>query len=328
MAARLQLLRRHLQPDLKPSPTSAEGASTSSPGTFRYTVDRGHLAPGQRQFYEENGFLHVKKLVSDENLEIFREEFEKICRKEVLIPGLMVMKDVSIAKTEYVPDQQAVSKIQDFQNNEILFKYCCLPEILKYVECFTGPDIMAMHTMLINKPPDSGMKTSRHPLHQDLHYFPFRPAQQIVCAWTAMERVHRDNGCLVVLPGTHTGSLRPHVYPDWPGGVNKMYHGIHGYDPSHRRLGLEMDKGDTVFFHPLLIHGSGANGTTGFRKAISCHYASADCRYIDVKNTSQENIEEEVLEIGRKKYGIDKDTTLADIWRFKGRLVQGERTNL
>lgn len=29
-------------------------------------------------------------------------------------------------------------------------------QIMKYVECFTGPNIMAMHTMLINKPPDAG----------------------------------------------------------------------------------------------------------------------------------------------------------------------------
>ena len=33
-----------------------------------------------------------------------------------------------------------------------------LCQILKYVECFTGPNIMAMHTMLINKPPDTGME--------------------------------------------------------------------------------------------------------------------------------------------------------------------------
>ncbi|XP_059843252.1 phytanoyl-CoA dioxygenase, peroxisomal isoform X2 [Hypanus sabinus] len=259
---------------------------------------------------------------------MFREEFERICQKEVVVPGLTVMRDVAISKSEYVPDHQAVSKIQDFQNNEILFRYCCLPEILRYVECFTGPNIMAMHTMLINKPPDSGKKTSRHPLHQDLHYFPFRPADQIVCAWTAMEKVDRSNGCLVVLPGTHKGSLKKHVYPEWPGGVNKMYHGIHDYDPSHPRIHLEMEKGDTVFFHPLLIHGSGTNQTRGFRKAISCHFASADCNYIDVKGTSQENIEEEVLEIGKKKYDIDKDVSLADIWCFKSRLVQGERTNL
>merc|ERR1711863_171873 len=124
-----------------------------------------------------------------------------------------------------------------------------LPEVLDVVECFTGPDIRAMHTMLINKPPDSGKKTSRHPMHQDLHYFPFRPSNKIVCAWTAMERVEE----------------KP-------------------------RLKLCMNKGDTVFFHPLLIHGSGTNNTNRFRKAISCHYASANCHYIDVRGTSQENI--------------------------------------
>jgi len=39
-------------------------------------------------------------------------------------------------------------------------------QILDYVECFLGPNIRAMHTMLINKPPDPGTQTSRHPLHQ------------------------------------------------------------------------------------------------------------------------------------------------------------------
>lgn len=52
-------------------------------------------------------------------------------------------------------------------------------------------------------------------MHQDLHYFPFRPADKIVCAWTAMEKVNRQNGCLVVLPGTHTSTLQEHDYPDW-----------------------------------------------------------------------------------------------------------------
>ena len=76
------------------------------------------------------------------------------------------MKDVAIAKSEFNPSERAVTKIQDFQYDPVLSQYCSLPEILKYVECFIGPDIMAMHTMLINKPPDPGTKTSRHPMHQ------------------------------------------------------------------------------------------------------------------------------------------------------------------
>jgi len=30
-----------------------------------------------------------------------------------------------------------------------------------------------------------------------------------------MEKINRQNGCLVVLPGTHKGELEAHEYPDW-----------------------------------------------------------------------------------------------------------------
>ncbi|EPQ14149.1 Phytanoyl-CoA dioxygenase, peroxisomal [Myotis brandtii] len=294
----------------------------------KYTRDNNVLSLEQRKFYEENGFLVIKNLVSDADIERFRNEFERLCRQEVKPAGLMLMKDVTIAKSKYAPSEKVITKAQDFQEDEELFRYCTLPEILKYVECFTGPNIMAMHTMLINKPPDSGKKTSRHPLHQDLHYFPFRPSDSIVCAWTAMEHIDRNNGCLVVLPGTHKGTLKPHDYPKWEGGVNIMFHGIQDYDENNARVHLVMEKGDTVFFHPLLIHGSGQNRTQGFRKAISCHFASANCHYIDVKGTSQENIENEIVSLAEKLYGVKEGVSLKDVWRFRGRLVKGQRVNL
>lgn len=165
--------------------------------------------------------------------------------------------------------------------------------MLDYVQCFTGPNIRAMHTMLINKPPDSGNRTSRHPLHQDLHYFPFRPADRIVAAWTAMEHIDEENGCLVAQPGSHKKPLLQHDYPDWEKGVNKMYHGIRG-EENNPRTHLHMEKGDTVFFHPLMIHGSGTNHSPNFRKAISSHFSTSDMIYIDVAGTSQENIAKEV----------------------------------
>lgn len=46
-----------------------------------------------------------------------------------------------------------------------------------------------------------------------------------------------------------------------------------------------------------------------FFKAISCHYASADCHYIDVEGTTQENISKEVEDLARKRVG--SDTTLS-----------------
>lgn len=58
-----------------------------------------------------------------------RKEFERICRQEVKVPGLVVMRDVAISKSEFVQDQKAVSKLQDFQEDSELFRYCTLPEV-------------------------------------------------------------------------------------------------------------------------------------------------------------------------------------------------------
>jgi len=273
-----------------------------------------------------NGFILIPSLVTPESLERFRKRFQDVCMGKVKVLGMTVMKDVAIAKSEFADGEKAITKIQDFTLDDELFQYCCLPEIVKYVENFTGPNIMAMHTMLINKPPDPGTQSSRHPLHQDLYYFPFRPADRIVCAWTAMEEVNRQNGCLVVLPGTHKGELEEHGYPDWKGGVNKMYHGIQKYDPNKEKIHLEMQTGDTVFFHPLLIHGSGTNRTSGFRKAISCHYADSASEYIECGSV-QELISKEVTAIFRRKSGME-DAKFEDVWRIKSRLVKGERINL
>ena len=88
-------------------------------------------------------------------------------------------------------------------------------------------------------------------------------------------------------------------------GVNKMYHGVRGYD-DHPVVELCMEKGDTVFFHPVLIHGSGPNRTNGFRKAISCHYSTAEWKFIDVRGTSQENIAKEVEDIAKRR-GMELD---------------------
>lgn len=326
MAERLKTIFGHLNSDavISPSPASS-GAVHSGLQSFRYTLDNPVLSYEQRKFYEDNGFIVIRNLVPKEKLDVYRERFEQICRREVEIPGLTIMRDVAIARSEFVPGEQAVTKLQEFQNDDVLFGYCELPEIIKYVQTFTGKEVKAMHTMLINKPPDPGKKTSRHPLHQDLHYFPFRPADRVVCSWTAMQKVNRENGCLVVVPGTHKGELLQHDYPEWEGGVNKMYHGVRDFDPNAPRVHLPMDTGDTVFFHPLLIHGSGMNKTKGFRKSISCHYASADINFIDVKGSIQDGVEKEVFEMVHKKLvarGVDPTKlTMKDLWMFKSRDV-------
>jgi len=289
--------------------------------SFRFTVsDNGLLTRSQREFYEKNGFLVVPNLIPHELIDECRQRFLDIVNGLVDAGQILRMKDLSLKDKTGLPNERIYNKIQDYCWDPILSKYIMYPKVLDYVECFVGPNIRACHSMLINKPPDSGTKTSRHPLHQDLHYFPFRPEDRIVAAWTAMEHIDDNNGCLVVQPGTHHGELLQHDYPEWEGGVNKMYHGIRGAE-KNPRIHLHMEKGDTVFFHPLIIHGSGTNVSPNFRKAISCHYCTSDCYFIDVKGTTQENIAKEIEDVASRK-GFT-GMTFDELWKLRSRDVRG-----
>jgi phytanoyl-CoA hydroxylase len=84
-----------------------------------------------------------------------------------------------------------------------------------------------------------------------------------------------------------------------------------------------MDKGDIVFFHPYLIHGSGENRSNGFRKSICCHFASSECNYIDTKGTFHETLAKDIMSYAARKFGKN-DMKYEDVWRFKARLIQGE----
>lgn len=159
----------------------------------------------------------------------FTDRFLDIANGTVKKPDTMLMmRDISVAKKKEMGDR-AITKLQKFEDDEVLFSYSKLPSVLKYVSAIIGPDIKSMHTMMINKPPDTGLGSSRHPPHQDLWYFPFRPVNKIVACWAALQEMDEVNGCLEVEPGTHKGEFFYHSYPN-DGVVNKAYHGIQGYN--------------------------------------------------------------------------------------------------
>ncbi|XP_058800341.1 phytanoyl-CoA dioxygenase, peroxisomal-like [Phymastichus coffea] len=281
------------------------------------TKDTGRLTLGQRQFYELNGFLVIPRIVSLDILDKCSKRFDDYASGKVDKGYTTVMRDIV--------DRKSVNKIQDILHDDVFREYFENKDLLDIVETFTGPNIVAVHSMLIAKPPDAGAGSSRHPPHQDLYYFPFRPADRIVAAWTAIEKCDKQNGCLHVFPGSHRSyDLQAHGYPK--NTVNKMYHGIQDLPETVKWIDVEMEPGDTVFFHPLLIHGSWKNLSNRTRKAISCHYAAAECEYINVDGTLQESIKNEVLNVAKKRFGIDVD--FADTWRLRSALVRGVRSSL
>ena len=198
------------------------------------------MQPTERAHYDEYGYVLIPGLFERTEYEPWTRRFLDIVSGRTTAPeGMLVMKDVMVAKGAVVPGnrERGIAKIQDFQQDPVLYNgYVCHPRLLDHVQSFTGPDIKSIHTMLINKPPDVD---GRHPLHQDLLYFPFRPAARIVGVWTALEPCTRENGCLAVVPGSHRAELLEHENPDWEH-LNLGYFGAKGA-PSAERVHLEME---------------------------------------------------------------------------------------
>ena len=81
------------------------------------------------------------------------------------------------------------------------------PEILDRVEQLIGPDIVLWGCQVFCKPASDGMEV---PMHQDGHYWPIQPLATCT-AWVAIDDSNVGNGCLRVIPGSHTGQQFPQV---------------------------------------------------------------------------------------------------------------------
>lgn len=290
---------------------------------YMFTDNGAYLTEDQRNFYDKNGYIVLKNLVNHDLLDECQQRFLDICNKTTSHNVLLVMKDQSLKKDSNIKGEYLINKLQDWLRDEILYKYASDKNIIKVVSSIIGDDITGINSMLINKPPNAAEEFSKHPLHQDLHYFPMRPAHKIVASWTAMELIDEQNGCLFVVPGSHKWALFNHDYPK--NSSYNLYHIAIGYEKIPT-VNVVMEKGDTVFFHPLLLHGSGPNKSKGFRKAISVHYANSHCEFVDAENTSQAKVAKEVEKMAAKTSG-GFPISFHDTWKYKSRVVQGDIGN-
>ena len=233
------------------------------------------LNQDQIQQYHRDGFLLLPALIDVEALDRFNQRFLDIVDGVEPCSGAMkIMRDVMVVKGVIEPETplHGVNKLFCLEDDPVLSRFATHPKVVSCVQSLIGAEIFSLTSNVFNKPPKVDGK---HPMHQDVRYFSMRPVSSIVATWTAILPTSRDNGCLAVIPGSHRSGVLNHGTPDW----DYLNHGFYAVENAdiERRVHVEMQPGDTLLFHPLLIHGSGRNRTDTFRRAISVHYASAAC---------------------------------------------------
>jgi ectoine hydroxylase-related dioxygenase (phytanoyl-CoA dioxygenase family) len=142
--------------------------------------------------------------------------------------------------------------------------------VLAIVGRLLGETPLAAQSMFYWKPPGARGQA----LHQDNFYLRVAP-HSCIAAWTAVDHCDAANGGLQVVPRTHELPIQ------CPGKADLSESFVQHFvppPPGTAPVQLILEPGDTLFFNGNVIHGSGPNRSSGFRRAFICHYIPESAR--------------------------------------------------
>jgi ectoine hydroxylase-related dioxygenase (phytanoyl-CoA dioxygenase family) len=232
---------------------------------------KGAVTSEQRRSWTENGFFRIPGFAAQATCDAMLLRVTQIVRDESVAQAVGA-KVVLESNKEGIPlanPENGVSKIFKLHRDEVFATFATSSPVVDLVADLIAPEIDVFLSQFI-------FKTSGawgQPWHQDGYYFPFEPARPVVGIWLAVTQATLENGCLHVLPGSHTERVHEHV-PDRRSGANHGYYEIVDHD-MHASEPVLMDPGDLLVFDSHLMHCSTDNESNGIRAAMVYHYAAA-----------------------------------------------------
>lgn len=166
--------------------------------------------------------------------------------------------------------EDTISKVFTLHDRPAFTSFLNDGRIARMMNDLIGPDVDCFLSQFIFKNPCAWGQ----PWHQDSFYFPFDPPRPIVGLWLAVTEATLENGCLHILPGSHTESVHDHIADRRPN-ANHGYVEIVDHDMSDRQA-VMMQPGDLLVFDSHLMHCSTDNASEGIRAAMVYHCCAAD----------------------------------------------------
>lgn len=210
----------------------------------------------QRAFYEENGYVLIKGLLTKEEASGFRREAHE------LIDRLRGQDLEATWGSARMMDGAKGTSLLHRHNVEYYsgaFHALLLDQRMTDVaaDAIGSPNVQLHHTKLFIKPPEKG---SPFPMHQDHPYFPHEK-HSMIAAIFHFDDAPEEKGCLRVVPGSHKEGPIEH---EGAGGWHLPFEQY----PLEASVALPAEAGDVLFFSYLTIHGSGVNVSNDARTTL------------------------------------------------------------
>jgi phytanoyl-CoA hydroxylase len=200
----------------------------------------------QMDFYHENGYLHVRGLLTPQEAAAYRAECHELVDR-------IGENDATWASQR--GQGTRLTHCHDVQFQSAAFTRLLVDQRLTRVaQAIIGPNVQLHHTKMFIKPPEKG---SPFPMHQDYPYFPHE-RHSMIAVIIHFDDAPDEKGCLRVVPGSHKLGPLEAVGDD---------HHLPQY-PLETAAVVPARAGDAIFMSYLLVHGSGVNRSDEARTTL------------------------------------------------------------
>ena len=224
--------------------------------------------------FQRDGFVAVRGLVSEADLARMRLITERGVREEIApLEYEAELHYPGAPESLQSVGGRTIRRLKQAHSRDVLFtEWMLRPEILGRLQQLLGPNIvcpLAHHNCIMTKQPQFSSATG---WHQDIRYWSYQRLE-LINVWIALGNERPENGCLQVIPGSHTLSLdrsrfdddlffRADLAENQPLIATKQF--------------AELAPGDVLFFHCKTLHAASRNATQETKYSVVFTFRAAD----------------------------------------------------
>ena len=207
--------------------------------------------------------------------------------------GYLVIND--ILSTNEIEEIRAVCESSDFKHHfeqlgcdsntsvfngltpvhPVFMKLAKHPAIVEIVNALIGDNVQLHHSKLMRKPPSKTASERFVGWHRDFAYFPHTNTK-LFALMVMLDDATPENGCMSVVPASHTTGLLEHSSVDMKGfHVNPEKNSAVFEDTE--AVSIEPKAGGISIHHCLTLHSSSENHSGKPRRGIVFQYRADDC---------------------------------------------------
>lgn len=223
------------------------------------------LTPEQVEQYRQSGYLVVEQVLRDAQVEALRQVADDWVEASRTVGA---NGDVFDLEPGHSADHPQVRRIKNPALNSQAYDAVMRdPALLDIVAQLLGPDFRYQSTKMNMKPAGTGSPVE---WHQDWAFYP-HTNDDILAVGVVIDDMRLDNGCLMVVPGSHRGPVLDH---------HAAGRFVGSIDPAAIDLtscvALEAPAGAITIHHVRLLHGSAPNTSGGSRRLFLIEYMAGD----------------------------------------------------